>query len=205
MTTLRRIWQWAWGLRLYILAALFVALVIAMAASLVGYGQRQNRQDAQRDQDEAAARAQIVRITADEATIQTLVDQNRRSINNNSAMLGTSRLDISDLRAIIAQTKDEVVRQLDGLPSVGLPTPTDTVAAKLIALLDRLDKLDAIVARLDARVAALEAAASSARGEPRPTPTGTPARSPRAQPGPRPAPEEHCIVQHVAFCASAKP
>jgi hypothetical protein len=204
---LLRMCKWAWGLRLYILSAAAVAMLIAIVASVVLSAQRQNRQDAQRDQDEAAARAQIVRITADEATIQTLVDQNRRSINNNSAMLGTSRLDISDLRAIIAQTKDEVVRQLDGLPSVGLPTPTDTVAAKLIALLDRLDKLDGLVARLDARVAALEASASQSAAAPRPAPTGTPARSPRAEPGPRPAPapEEHCIVQHVAFCASAKP
>jgi hypothetical protein len=205
MTTLRRIWRWAWGLRLYILAAMVVAFTLAFAASIVFSVQWQNRRDAQRDRDEAAARAQIVRITADEATIQTLVDQNRRSINNNSAMLGTSRLDISDLRAIIAQTKDEVVRQLDGLPSVGLPTPTDTVAAKLIALLDRLDKLDEIVVRLDARVTALEASASQSPATTRPTPSGTPTRSPRAETGPRPAPDEHCIVQHVAFCASAKP
>lgn len=200
-----RIWRSAWSLRLYILAALFVALVIAMAAALVGYGQHQNRQDAQRDRDEIALRVAVARITHDEAQITTLVEQNRRSINNNSAQLGSSRLDISDLRAIIAQTKGEVIRQLDGLPSVGLPTPTDTVSAKLIALLDRLDTLDGIVARLDARVSALEASASQSPAGPRPTPSGTPARSPRAEPGPRPAPEENCIVRHVAFCASAKP
>lgn len=192
-----RFWRSAWNLRLYILAALFVALVIAMAAALVGYGQHQNRLETQRDRDARALQAAVSRITVDEAKITSLVEQNRRSINNNSAQLGSSRLDISDLRAIIAQTKGEVIRQLDGLPSVGLPTPTDTVAAKLIALLDRLDKLEA-------RVAALEAAAS-APAAPRPTPDQTPARSPRAEPGPRPEPEEHCIVQHVAFCASAKP
>jgi hypothetical protein len=200
MTTLRRIWQWAWGLRLYILAAVAVAFGIAFVASMVIYGQHQNRLEVLRDADAQALRAAVSRITLDEAKITALVDQNRTSINNNSAQLGTSRLDISDLRAIIAQTKSEVIRQLDGLPNVGLPTPTDTVAAKLIALLQRLD-------RLEARVAALEAAASPPPAAPRRTPAGTPAGSPRAEPGPRPAPspEEYCIVQHVAFCASAQP
>lgn len=190
---------------MYAFMAVALALVLMLPVAIVGHsldnqGRALARQDASRAADEKILKDYVLRLTIDEALLHEVVDQNRSSINNNSAQLGTNKLAIGDLRSIIAQTKAEVIRQIDGLASVGLPTPTDTVAAKLIALLQRLD-------RLEARVAALEAAASSPQAAPRPTPAEAPARSPRAEPGPRPAPspEEYCIVQHVAFCASARP
>jgi chromosome segregation ATPase len=180
-------------MRLYILAALSVALVLAMAASLVGYGQHQNRLETQRDRDARALQAAVSRITLDEAQITTLIDQNRRSINNNSAQLGTSRLDISDLRALVAQTKSEVIRQLDGIGNVGPPTSVDTVAAKFLAILQRIDELEA-------RIAALEKERTSPRASPSANPTRTPNPTQRSQPSPSPG--EHCALPHL-FCSSA--
>jgi hypothetical protein len=201
-----RLWRSAWGLRLYILAALAVALVVALVASVVISTQRQNQQAALRDTDAQALRAAIVRIAADEAVMQKLVDQNRKVINNNTAQVGTNKLDIDDLRALVAQTKAEVIRQLDGIATAGPPTAVDTVAAKFLAILQRLD-------RLEARLAALEAAAASPSAKPSPTPTASPHPTPtptgRPTPSPRPSPEpspnERCVIRHVGFCSSAKP
>lgn len=191
----------AWHLRIYALAALAVAVVIAIVASLVIYGQRQNRQDARRDADEATLRSAISRITIDEASITSLVDQNRNAINNNSAQVGSNQLDISDLREIVAQTKAEVIRQLDGIANVGPPTTADTVSAKLVAILQRIDRLEARLAKLEAASESPTQATPS--GVPSPTPTARMERSPRPSPSPHAA--ERCVVPHTVVCSGAQP
>jgi hypothetical protein len=204
MTKLYSLWLAAWRLRLYVVAAIAVALLVASLGSLLVSTHRQNQADAQRDADnarrdtdEAALHAAIARITVDEGTISQLIDQNRNAINNNSAQVGSNKLDISDLRTLVEQAKTEVLRQLDGISNVGPPAGVDTVAAKLLAILQRLDALEA-------RVAALETAES-------PSPSDHPAPPPPTRRGAPPSPahtppppsNEHCIAPPSLFCSTA--
>jgi hypothetical protein len=191
---LRRYWYYA-------VAAVVIAIVLTLPIAIVGRSLDQQavnsaRQTMQIAADEAVLKEYVLRLTADEVVLHGITDTNRNSINNNSAQVGTNKLAISDLQALVAQAKAEVIKQLDGLAKVGPPTSVDTVAAKLLAILQRIDALEA-------RIAALEAASSP--HSPNPTPSAQPTSTPTPTPSPRPSPSpgERCIVQSVGFCSSA--
>jgi hypothetical protein len=201
------LWQSAWRMRLYIAAALSVALVLALTVSLVGYGQRQNRDDARRNVDEAALRSALVlikesqkRITADESTIGALIRRNRQAINDNSAQTGANHLDIGDLQALVARTKADVLHEIDGVAAVGPPSSGDTVAAKLLLILSRLDALEARIAALERAVAASPSPASDRK---RHYDAGGPTETAPSSPGAEPSPSERCVVPRTFECSTA--
>jgi hypothetical protein len=194
------LWRATAAWRRYMLWALVAAILLTLPVAIAQYGN--SARDARLAADDVHLKADddllqkfVVRATADEVQLHRLAEQNRTNIDTNSAKIETKAA-VVDLQALVGQTKAEVVRQIDGIAAVE-PAAANTLAAKLLAVLARIDALEARIAALER-----ELTASGASPSPSPSPRGE-RRFPTPPPRPSPSPGgEHCLFPPYGFCAS---